>query len=107
MKVNVLGREYEIVIGEEKDYPHLKEANGYCDFTIGRIVVEKMEVEEDTWQDMVFYTNKVIRHELVHAFLHESGLAVNSDWAYNEELVDWIAIQLPKMAEVFEEIEVM
>ena len=35
---------------------------------------------------------KVIRHELVHAFLFESGLSVNS-WADNEEIVDWIAIQ--------------
>lgn len=106
MKANVLGTDYEIVIGEEVDYPRLKVADGYCDFTTKKIVVDKMEVEEATFQDMVSYTNKVIRHELVHAFLFESGLAVNSDWAYNEEIVDWIAIQFPKMNKVFIDLKI-
>lgn len=106
-KVNVLGTEYEIIIGEEKDYPHLRSADGYCDHTTKQIIVERMEVEEDTMQDMVYYTDKVIRHELVHAFLVESGLDVNSDWARNEELVDWIAFQIPKMSKLFTEIGCM
>ena len=47
-----------------------------------------------------------IRHELVHAFLNESGLQWNSfapekAWAKNEEMVDWFAIQAPKMFEAF------
>ena len=43
-----------------------------------------------------------IRHELVHAFAYESGLAENSPWAFNEEMTDWIAIQFPKMLKAFE-----
>ena len=50
---------------------------------------------------------KQTRHEIIHAFLYESGLSFNSDWAVNEELVDWIAIQFPKIAEVYEKLGCM
>ena len=33
--------------------------------------------------------------------LVESGLAENSEWAQNEEMVDFFAIQFPKLMEVF------
>jgi predicted SprT family Zn-dependent metalloprotease len=51
---------------------------------------------------------EVMRHEIVHAFLYESGLGYsthipNCAWAVNEEMVDWIAIQTPKMAKVFKQ----
>ena len=56
---------------------------------------------------MVAYQHKVIRHEIVHAFLYESGLDVNSlsggAWAKNEEMVDWMAIQIPKILKAFQE----
>ena len=50
---------------------------------------------------------KVIRHELVHAFILESGLSECCTWAENEELVDWIARQFPKMAKCFKEIGIL
>ena len=34
-------------------------------------------------------------------FLFESGLAENSEWAQNEEMVDFFAIQFPKLMEAF------
>lgn len=40
-------------------------------------------------------------NELTHAFLYESGLSVNGmspeSWPTNEEMVDWMAIQGPKL----------
>lgn len=42
-----------------------------------------------------------MRHELTHAMLSESGLQSESAWAMNEEIVDWIAIQGPKLMEVW------
>jgi len=53
-----------------------------------------------------------LRHELVHAFLNESGLMWNSftpdkAWAKNEEMVDWIAIQSPKLFKVFREVNAL
>jgi hypothetical protein len=47
-----------------------------------------------------------MRHELIHAFLFESGLDCCS-WADKEEIVDWIAIQFPKLQNVFEQINVV
>lgn len=51
---------------------------------------------------------KDLRHEIIHAFLFESGLSSNTNccfgaWAEYEEMVDRIAIQFPKILKVFEE----
>ena len=54
-------------------------------------------------RDLSIQSKKVVRHEIVHAFLTESGLAENSFWAQNEELVDWIAIQGPKLIKAWQE----
>lgn len=48
-------------------------------------------------------------HEITHAFLDESGLQHCSSvpmgaWARHEEMVDWIAIQFPKIMKAFQEV---
>lgn len=99
--VNVLGTPYTIYIDVTKaDKPLLDEVDGYCDTTTKEIFVAKFEASYDSLQDPAFYVNKVLRHELVHAFLYESGLDVSSHngWARDEEIVDWIAFQLEKIA---------
>ena len=58
------------------------------------------------------YWKKTLRHELIHAFLNESGLSDSSNcyegaWTKNEEMVDWFAIQSPKIFEVFKEVSVL
>ena len=45
----------------------------------------------------------------MHAFLNESGLSDSSNqyggaWAKNEEMVDWFAIQSPKIFKVYSEL---
>lgn len=47
------------------------------------------------------YKKKVARHEIVHAFFSESGLDTN--YSEDELLVDWIALQFPKMLKVMKE----
>ena len=54
----------------------------------------------------------ILRHEIVHAFLTESGLAAcgaqsRTPWPKNEEMVDWIAKQLPKISKVYEELDIL
>lgn len=49
---------------------------------------------------------KTIRHEIIHAFLNESGLTdcalqPRGSWARNEEMVDWFAIQGPKIVQAW------
>ena len=61
----------------------------------------------DSKRDLAAYQRKVIRHEIIHAFLYESGLAENSlsasAWGKNEEMVDWMAVQSPKIFRAFRE----
>lgn len=105
MKVNILGTEYEIIMDALKEeYPKLKKCTGYTDFSIKQIVISKLERDEMTITDLEWFRRKVLRHELIHAFLYESGLAENSDYAENEEMVDWIAMQFEKMLKVFEKV---
>lgn len=106
MKVKILGTEYEVIKdAEEKDYPQLKKCDGFTDFSIKRIVVADFDKDESSVDDIDWYKKKVLRHELVHAFIHESGLAENCDWARNKELTDWIAIQFEKILGVFIELQ--
>lgn len=112
MEVKVLGTNYEIISVEETNdnlekYPLLKENSGYTDITTKQIYILKYKTTEDTFIKLDVLYKKTLRHELVHAFLYESGLFnnTNSDWAKNEEVVDWIAIQFEKMLKVFIELQ--
>ena len=104
-KVNVLGTDYTICIRSEEDDESLSDfTQGYCEFYSKKIIVKSIdENNKHIYENIEEYQQKVIRHELVHAFLHESGLDSNSEWARNEELVDWIALQFDKMSLAFDE----
>ena len=105
MIVNVLGTEYTIKKSNRVEDLGLEHADGYCDYSTKIIVIDTFETYEelpDSLKNLNDYEKKVIRHELVHAFLYESGLSVNS-WAKDEEIVDWIACQFPKLIKVFEQ----
>lgn len=105
MTVCILGTSYSINIRCEKDDERLKDCDGYCDWTTKRIVIE--EENEGTLEDMQEYKKKVLRHEIVHAFLLESGLhecsGEHAAWAANETMVDWIARQGIKIYRAWEE----
>lgn len=101
--VNVLGVEYTIKKSNKVEDLGLETCSGYCDHTTKTIVIDTFKPYEelpDALGNMDDYEKKVIRHELVHAFLYESGLSSNS-WAKDEEIVDWIACQFPKLQTAF------
>lgn len=115
MKVNVLGTEYRIEVHKvsEDDYMKNNRLAGYCAEERKLIVIadmsEKTYFELDESEQEIF-RKKTLRHELIHAFLNESGLSDNAStpsaaWAKHEEMIDWIAIQFPKMVKVFEEAD--
>ena len=91
-EVHILGTRYSIRIIDEDDYRYDREADGWCDQSV---------------KDLVAYQKKVLRHEIVHAFLYESGLWQNAYgskcWAKNEEMIDWMAIQIPKIQRAYKE----
>ena len=108
--VNILGTEYEIIRKRKEDEPKLEDSYGYTEPYSKKIVIATFEEEikqPDTVENFEEFVKKVIRHETIHAFFGESGLQNNSDYAENEELVDWIAIQAPKMFKVWQELGVL
>ncbi len=102
---NILGTEYKIVFVST-----LKDRGGETDFYTKTIKISEFEdaPELDLTSDKQELQKHILRHELVHAFLFESGLNANSNgieaWANNEEMVDWIAIQMPKIMAVYEKV---
>ena len=106
-KVNILGTEYTIEIKSKEEDKFLEKCDGYCDKTAHKIVVIS-EPEDSELQNFGEYQKKVIRHEIIHAFLCESGLQENfkhEEWGHDETIIDWIAIQFPKMLKVFQEAQ--
>ena len=71
-KINVLGTEYTIYLQSED--ARLAECDGFCDKTSKEIHIGKFPDDCELAQPEV-YEKKILRHELVHAFMFESGLA--------------------------------
>ena len=94
----------------------VEDAKGYANGPAREIVIANPKVVaidnlafslKDEYIDM----RRVVRHEIVHAFLMESGLDANANavenWATNEEMVDWFAIQSPKIFKVYKELKLI
>lgn len=108
-KISVLGEEYKILFKRSEDDEKLNGADGYCEFLSKEIIIDKSiftggDESPLVLKKMDLLGLKVIRHELIHAFIYESGLSSENKLAENEELVDWIAIQFPKLKKCFEKI---
>ena len=104
MIVNILGTKYSIDETNKVDDMNLERCDGYCDPSVKKIVIGTFQQAPNSLEDLDEYKKRVVRHELVHAFLFESGLGGES-WGTNEEIVDWIACQFPKLLETFKETD--
>ena len=105
MKVNVLSTVYRI-----KYVPSLDGRGGETDFYTKEIRISEQEdipaeYKTDNLKEM---QRHVLIHELIHAFLFESGMdqssAAHEAWAVNEEMIDWMAIQMPKIMAAYESV---
>ncbi len=106
--INVLGTEYTVQILKRDEDTKLSESDGYCDWSTHSIVVVDIEVEEYTVGNPTLYVAKVLRHEIIHAFMYESGLHEHAtfDDEHFEQMVDWIAFQYPKIKKVFDKLNI-
>ena len=85
---------------------------GLCRYTNRNIYINNCSNYNDLPTDAKLRSiNITIRHEVLHAFLAESGLlssgVYNNGWAENEEMIDWFACQAPKIYKVYKELEVL
>ena len=118
MKIDILGTEYRIETHKvsEDSFMEEKSLAGYCGEENKLIVVADMSEEKYfagmDEKEQEIYRKKTLRHEIIHAFLNESGLSDSSNrfdgaWAKNEEMVDWLAIQAPKIFSTFKEMNIL
>lgn len=109
--ISVLGTDIQILFREANKDPKLLSCVGYFDQSKHLIVVKIMEPDATSLGDLERYQKEVLRHEIIHAFLYESGIDACStsaeNWGTNEEMVDWIAIQSPQIFKVFQEMELV
>ncbi len=106
MKINILGADYTITHSHRPSDPRMDGSDGFCDETTKEIVVETYEGDDGkpgVKAVLDIIRKKILRHEIIHAFAFESGIAENSPWAQNEEMIDWFAIQGPKIWKAWEE----
>ncbi len=113
--VNILGTKYtlrKVNLGVD-EYIDSKGLGGYCNGVAKEIVILNLKTLPDLANEptevLKRQERETLRHEIIHAFLNESGLGWNTlpvekAWAKNEEMVDWIAIQFPKILKVFKEL---
>lgn len=96
----------------ELEDTELADCDGYIDRSTKKIIIAR-EPPECELKDFNAYRKVVARHELIHAFLYESGLDANSVWqlqkgeSHPEQMVEWLAMQFPKMLKVFQELDVI
>ena len=109
-EINVLGSIYQIVEKGRNEDDILQKADGYCDVHDKKIVIDKSlndPPEGTSTKNKTIYKNLVLRHEVIHSIFYESGLHDECSFARDEELVDWIAIQFPKMLKLFTQLGVL
>ena len=111
--IDVMGSNYKIYYRTENEDPALTDCMEYCDKyqkllviddTDRDIVKEYKKMGNDQW--VVSYEcmqKKVLRHELTHAFVTECGFAESccDQWANNEEVIDFLALNAIKLVELF------
>lgn len=108
MVFNILGTQYEIKFQNETECKKLKTTNadGLAELYSKELIINS-EMDDGSgkvFDNFIEYEKKVIRHEIVHAYFHESGL---QEYENDETLTDWLALQLPKMFKSFQEANCM
>jgi len=102
MKIKILGTEYDLImVDKNHDCCAKRQRSGEVDYQKKDIVI--VDLDEDDKSVKEWCIKKVKRHEITHSFLYESGL---EEYAYDEKLVEWLALQFPKILKVFEKLEI-
>lgn len=112
--VDILGTAYSILVKNKDEHACFKgHADAFgCTELFQKVIIirDLLALDDLTEEDRTYIflgMQKTLRHEIVHAFLHESGLDRNSTaagrWAKNEEMVDWMALQGPKLMKAWEQ----
>ncbi len=106
--VSILGTDYTIQVKKYDEDEIFARCNfaAYCNGYTKEIVLCDMSTykgcEHESRATLDVLEKQQLRHEIIHAFYIESGLddncfAFDGPWANNEEMVEWFALQGPKI----------
>lgn len=101
-KVNILGTEYDFSIKHES-----KDADGvsrFYDKTITVSPIDKMLDDEANEREKLARQKEVARHEIFHCALYEG---TGTDYAWDENLVNFLAVNSSKIFKVFQELDLI
>lgn len=102
--VDILGTRWAVV---SENFGN-KDFDGLTDFTTRTIKVRNDNVQEfDNFKELY---KRTVRHEVLHAFMIESGLDSNfnhPEYGHDETFVDWVAIQFPKILVAYSKLGVL
>ena len=100
-KISILGNTYTISENTEENDSKLTTRDGYTELWSKEVVIRTgWETNPESIKCPSKYKEKVLRHELFHAIFHECGL---SEYGDDETLVEFLAIQFPKIVPIMEE----
>ena len=109
--LDILGSKWQLKVIPRESDPMFESVDGYTDrSTKTMFVADGTFNDVDDLQNFEAYMKEVKRHEIVHSFLYESGLAQNmyhAPYGHDEMCIDWFAIQIPKMLKAFEKAEAL
>ena len=121
--INVLGTTYRVEMRKNSEDTTFENFNfaAYCWESEKLIVIGNLDsfdgtINKGTEKEDRAANRKIerlnLRHEIFHAYLNESGLSTcaskpDKGWAKNEEMIDWFAIQSPKIFATFKELGIL
>lgn len=100
--VNILGENYTVNLNTPREV--LTDCDGECsryDKRISMVDIDEIFDGGGTPNSRRTRYAEGLRHEVIHAFLEESGL---DNYSEDEQLVQWLAIQFPKILNVFDQL---
>ena len=107
--VQIMGHPWRVKICTKESEPRLEEITGLADWTSHFIGISDPDDHEDCDLDNPKeFVKKIARHEIVHAFLFESGLAEewkHPEFGHEEMIIDWLAFKLPEIWDVVRAVE--
>lgn len=99
MTLNILGTEYKVRI-VHRDNPKIEDSDGMAELYSKELLLCQDEKEDkNVFDNIESYYHKVLRHEAFHAFFAEMGMR---KYFEDEELVDMLAMQYPKIRAIMD-----
>lgn len=95
-RINICGVSYSIRLSTAPKDSELTDSRGYCDFLHKKIVINADDIKEQKLE--------TTRHEILHAFFGECGL---TEYGSDETLIDFLAMQLPKIFALCKELKII